>query len=60
MKDSTVTRNGTVHIIVLASAVPHCIADTAASRASIPKAQGFDAMNRYSLTDQSRNFFPST
>ena len=41
----------------LASAVPHCIADTAASRVSIPKAQGFDAMNRYSLTDQSRNFF---
>ena len=40
----------------LASAVPHCIADTAASRASIPKAQDFDAMNRYSLTDQSRNF----
>ena len=41
----------------LACAVPHCIADTAASRSSIPKAQDFDAMNRYSLTDQSRNFF---
>ena len=40
----------------LACAVPHCIADTAASRSSIPKAQGFDAMNRYSLTDQSRIF----